>query len=163
MRIITFLFLMLSSLAFGQEWRATDGDFTAMMFLSDKPEEVYSAWNDGPANKVKVSALPSISNGKAFEAIVIFSGCAADKNRNCNVVANWKIETLDGQNLGEVKEAPLWVNRKAPISGQLQISEKGVGLVASKADKGYLIRVQVKDLISGRSVRLIQSTSVEST
>lgn len=161
MRIIAIVFLIFSNCVLGQEWRSSDGEFMAMVFLSDNPEEIYSDWENGPANKVKFSELPKIANGKAFEAIVIFTGCTSDINGNCNVVANWKIETLAGDSLDEVSETPLWVNRKAPISGQLQISEKGLGIVASKEDKGYLINVQVKDLVSGRSVNLIQKTIVE--
>jgi hypothetical protein len=161
MRNIGFLLLLFSSLCTSQEWRATDGNFMAMVFLSDKPKEVYSAWENGPANKVKVSALPLVANGTPIEAIVLFSGCASDKNGNCNVVANWKIENSNGEVLGNVSSAPLWVNRTAPIPGQLQISEKGVGLVADINDKGYLIKAEVKDLIGGHSVTIEQSTSVE--
>lgn len=133
----------------------------AMVFLSDKPEEVYSAWNNGPTNKVKVSTMPVIVNGTPFEAIVVFSGCAGDKKGNCNVIANWEIEDASGEVLGVVNDAPLWVNRTAPIAGQLQISEKGVGLVADIIDKGYRIKVKVKDIVGGRTVNLVQSTRVE--
>lgn len=111
---IGFVLVLLSNLAFGQEWRVTDNGFTAMIFLSDKPEEMYHAWNHGLANKVKISALPIVIDGTPFEAIIIFSGCASDKNGNCNVVANWIVENSSGEVLGEIDGAPLWVNRTAP-------------------------------------------------
>lgn len=148
-------------MAFAQHWRATDGSFMAMIFLSDNPESVYEAWNYGPSNKVRVSDLPAVNNGTLFETIVFFSGCVSDKYGNCNVVADWTIENSSGEVLGEIENAPIWVNRIAPLLGQLQISEKGVGLIANIQNKGYLIKARVKDLIGGRSVSIIQSTTVE--
>lgn len=144
-----------------QKWRATDGRFMAMMFLSDNSDAVYEAWNYGPSNKVRVKELPVVHNGTLFEAIVFFSGCVSDKYGNCNVVADWTVENSHGEVLGEIENAPLWVNRIAPFLGQLQISEKGVSLIANIQNKGYLIKAKVKDLIGGRSVNIMQSTTVE--
>ena len=135
----------------------------AMVFLSENPDQIYSSWNNGPNNGVKITALPVIDNGKRFEAIVIFSGCVADESGNCNVVADWSVNTVTGKSLGEIKNAPLWVDRPAPVQGQLQISEKGLGLVADKKDVGYVFTVKVKDLIGGKSVQLIQRTKVGNT
>ena len=111
MRYFILLFLFLSASASGEEWQSYDGNFMAMVFLSENPDQIYSSWNNGPNNGVKITALPVIDNGKRFEAIVIFSGCVADESGNCNVVADWSVNTVTGKSLGEIKNAPLWVDR----------------------------------------------------
>ncbi|RBP44817.1 hypothetical protein [Arenicella xantha] len=158
-----YLVLFFPFLVSGQEWTASNDNFRASLFLSDKPEEIYSAWNYGEANGVKIEALDSIKAGNPFEAIIVFSGCQPNKKNKCKVVANWEIETFSGVSLGKVDEVPLWLNEKAPAQGQLQIAEKGVGLVADAQDNGYVIRVTVKDLISKLSIKLTQRVKVSDT
>lgn len=163
MKKFIYLILLFPLLANGQEWKGNDDSFSASLFLSDDPEKIYSDWNNGKANGVKIDALESIMAGGAFEAIIIFSGCKANRKDKCKVVADWKIETFDGVNLGEIDGAPLWLNQKAPSKEQLQISEKGIGLVADAQDKGYIIEVKVRDLIGKRSVTLSRRVKVNET
>jgi hypothetical protein len=160
MRCVFALLLALTPAAHGGEWQGVDGEFMAMMVLSDAPEKIYDAWYNGPPNGVKLTALPSVAPGVKLEAIVIFSGCTPDEKGNCQIEADWTVTSDTGRPIGETKDAPLWRDRPAPAARQLQISENGLGLVTTAAHGGYVFRVRVKDVVSGRSVELTQSTKV---
>lgn len=163
MRHLLSLLFLVSSLASGEEWQASNGQFKAMLLLSANAEQIYDAWNSGPANGVKIQALRTIAPGVAFEAIVIFSNCTPNSLGNCQIAADWTVTTLSGALVGEAKDAPLWMDIAAPRPQHLQISENGLGLVASKEHDGYVFKVRVKDMVSGRSVELKQRATVVAT
>jgi hypothetical protein len=155
--------LLISSSAFGEEYRAFDGPFTAVVFISDNPQRIYSDWLTNPSPVIKIQSLPSVSAGKAIEAILVFSGCTPDSKGNCTVEADWTVTTPSGELIGKTENEPIWGNRTAPAAGQLQIAEKGLSIVSASRHEGYVFKVKVRDKVSGRSVEIMQRIKVVGT
>lgn len=62
-----------------EKWRASAGDFSAMVVFTDDPEEFLKEWSKPPESVPKISSVSSARRGDTVMAFVFFSGCKEKK------------------------------------------------------------------------------------
>jgi hypothetical protein len=142
-----------------EPWRAHDGPFLALLFITDDAQAIYEFWNTQPGN-VPVEPVASAAPGVAVEAVVMFVRCQPDRDGNCNVWGTASVIASDGRVLASETEVPLWVGRPPPQGDALGISEHGVGLVVESFPGSYTFRMVVTDRVADRQVSLAQELAV---
>src|SRR5437867_168035 len=124
-------------------WAKSAGDFGAKLMLTDKPDELFAAWEKkGPA--VLMSETESTKRGVPIVAVVFFTGCTANKRGMCEATVRFTAYTPDGKAWGKPQEGELWVNKPPPPKDQIQLSIGNMGLVIDPDDPLGVYRVQAE-------------------
>ena len=100
----------------------TKGDFGAMLVFTDKPDELFTAWNK---DTVGVSAnfdVEEIKENSSLTAAIIFSNCTPDEKGMANVTVKFTVLDPNGNIINKTGETEVWVNRPAPQKRELQLS-----------------------------------------
>jgi len=136
-------------------WSKSKDGFSAMLVLSDEPDDVLQSWTT-PSGAVPVRAADSITRGVPIVAFVFFAGCAADDNGLCNASADFIIRRPDGSEYESFGDRDLWKGRPAPPEGMLRLSAEYVGVIIEPGDPlgRYEVLVSVHDLNSGTTLDL---------
>jgi hypothetical protein len=133
----------------------SDGEFGAMLDFTDKPEELYAAWEkDSPG--VAWSQTSTAVRGKPIVAIVFFSGCAANPAGKCELLGRFTTTTPSGKLWGDPIEAEIWVGLPPPEPQSLQLSHGHMGLVVDPDDElgKYSVKLELTDQISKKRMVL---------
>jgi hypothetical protein len=101
--------------------RKSIGDFGAWLVLTDKESEAFSRW-DTPSEGVYLNSTEKIERGKMLTALIIFSGCGADRARNCDLVVKFKIVQPDGKTYADLPYQEAWVGKPVPPNKSLGMS-----------------------------------------
>jgi hypothetical protein len=133
----------------------SDGEFGAMFDFTDKPEELYAAWEKASPG-VAWSQTSTAVRGKPIVAIVFFTGCAANPEGNCELVGRFTTTTPSGKPWGDPIEADIWVGLPPPGPQSLQLSHGHMGLVIDPDDElgKYTVKVELTDRISKKRMVL---------
>jgi hypothetical protein len=144
------------------QWRKAWGQNGAMLHLTDKPGELFEAW-EKPAAGVPVSTTEVATRGEPLVGVIFFSGCTPDTSGMCDARAKLQVFKPDGSPYGDEELVEIWVGKPAFPSGQLQLSVDAIGVVIEPHDPigTYTVRAQLHDLISGAEVELKRTFSVE--
>ena len=141
--------------------QASKNGFGSMMLVTDDPEGFMKAWQ-GPTPP-QVSTTEQVTRGKPIEAMLIFSGCQAAENGNCNVSVELSVTGPDGVPYGETFKGPIWRGPPAP-QYNLQLGESGLGFILDPQDKLGIYRLQAKvtDHVAATTVTVEQAvTAIE--
>jgi hypothetical protein len=109
--------------------------------------------------------LPTTSvaaRGQRVTFMLIFHGCRAGPDGNCNVTADFSILQPDGRPYGETQTAPIW--RGPAVEDQsLRLAESGPALIVEPADPMgiWTIRARVTDHVRGVTVEVESRLRVE--
>ncbi len=136
-------------------WRKSDGDFGAMLVLTDRPEEFFAAWEtESPG--VAMSETVSAKRGLPIVGVVLFTGCAPDREGLCNSTVTYSVLKPDGTPYGEQQKAELWTGKRPPRKNEIQLSVGNMGIVLEPGDPlgTYVMRAEVHDLVSKKTLRL---------
>ncbi len=141
-----------------REWSAPElSKFSALLVLSDKPDEVLHGW------RTRSSGLPdgtteTIARGRPIVAFVYFTGCEPDADGLCNATVDFTILRPDGSVYESFQSRELWRHKPAPPEGTLGLSAEYVGVVIEPSDPlgRYEFRVTVNDLNGGTALDLRQ-------
>ena len=142
-----------------EPWRAHDGPFLALLFITDDARALFDFWNTKPGN-VPLEPITNTAPGVAAETVVFFVRCQPDPEGNCDVWGTASIVASDGRIPVNRTEVPLWVGRPPPPGEALGVSEHGVGLVTENFAGSYTFYMVVTDRVSGRHVSLVQEVAV---
>ncbi len=136
-------------------WTQSKDGFSAMLLLSDEPEDVLRTWED-PDSAEPVRMAETIVRGVPIVAFVFFAGCAADDDGLCNASVDFTILRPDGSEYDRFTDRDLWKLKPAPPDGMLRLSAEYVGVVIEPQDPlgEYEIRVSVHDLNTGTTLDL---------
>lgn len=121
--------------------------FGVQMLVTDDYEGFWKAW-EGPTPP-RVSITSRTERGKPVMAMLIFTGCKAGADGNCNVSADYTITAPNGAPYGEPKSGPVW--RLPPAPGyNLQLSEGAIGLEVESGEMlgAYTLKATVTDHIA---------------
>ena len=164
--IVAFYFLILGISSAEAEWlynkkpitdspyAKTDGEFGALLAFTDKPDELFEAWNK-EGLEVKADFVDKIKLNQRLVAVIVFSNSAADKRGNSNLTA--LLTVFDPQGNAIVgKELKVWVNRPSPPYRDLELS---VDHLAITVEDGmptglYMVKAMVYDKIAGKILDL---------
>jgi hypothetical protein len=145
-------------------WRKAWGPNGAMLHLTDKPNELFEAW-EKPAAGVPVGTTEVAIRGEPLVGVIFFSGCAPDKDGLCDARAKLQVFKPDGSPYGDEELAEIWIGKPAIPSGELQLSVGAIGVVIEPHDPSgtYSVRAQLRDRISGAEVELRRTFQVNSS
>ena len=131
---------------------------SAVLTLSDQPEEVLRGWA-GQTASAPGRSVDSIGRGKPIVAFVYFTGCRADASGLCNASADFTILRPDGSVYESFSDRDLWKGKPAPPGGTLRLSAEYVGVIIEPDDPlgRYEVRVSVHDLNDGTTLELKQA------
>lgn len=124
------------------DWAKHEGQFGAMLFLSDKPEAFLNAWNQ-PTEGVPIQTTDTVPRGVPIVAFVVFTGCAPDNAGLCNASIDFTVLKPDGSEYSRHEDADLWKSKPAIEEGALQLSADYIGVVVEPDDPLGLYTVQV--------------------
>ncbi|MBF0480027.1 MAG: hypothetical protein HQL26_11150 [Candidatus Omnitrophica bacterium] len=133
----------------------TDGDFGAKLEFTDKPNELFEAWNK-PGLTVKGSFVDEIRRGQSLVALILFSNCAADIHGMANVTVRFKLFDPNGNLRQETGNVEVWINKPAPKYRDLEMSVQFLQLKIGKKDLVgfYSVQAVVVDKNSGKELDL---------
>ena len=137
------------------ENRKSKGDFGAHLVLVGDEEELFRSW-DIPSDPVYLKTIDSVKINDFITAVVIFSGCKADKNGNCNVTMKFRVVQPDNKDYTKTPPMEVWVNKPAPTGYSLQLSVDYLKIQIEPGEQlgKYIIYTQVTDNNSGTLIDL---------
>lgn len=138
-------------------WARHEGQFGAMLFLSDQPEEFLHAWNQ-PTEGVSIQTTDTVPRGVPIVALVFFTGCAPDSDGLCNASVDFTVLKPDGSEYSRHEDADLWKRKPGMEEGALQLSADYISVVIEPDDPLGLYEVQVTayDLNANIKLELVQ-------
>jgi hypothetical protein len=144
-------------------WRKAWGDHGAMLQLTDRPEELFAAW-EIPAAAVATSTTEIAKRGEPIVGVVLFSGCTPNSAGVCDAEAYFQVFKPDGSPYGAEEQVEVWIGKSPPAAGQLQLSVGAMGVRIEPQDpKGtYVMRARLRDKVSQAEVVLTRTFRVES-
>lgn len=136
-------------------WRKSDGDFGAMLVLTDKPEELFAAW-ETKSPGVSMSETVVAKRGLPIVGVVLFTGCAPTGEGLCNSTVTYTAFKPDGAVYGKPQEGELWIGKQPPPKNEIQLSVGNMGIVLEPGDPlgTYVMRAEVHDRVSQKTIRL---------
>jgi hypothetical protein len=148
---------LLASLMFlvmaGQS-HAAESLLSASVFVTAEGNELFRAWETDPAGGFSIVPVKGARRGEFLSAVVLFTGCAADNDGNCNAVLDITAFDPSGKVYGEFSERELWIGKPAPTSRRTQLAVDYMGLVIEPSDPSgtYKLVAKARDLVSGAEV-----------
>lgn len=138
-----------------KRWSKSDGDFNAQLFLTDKPNELFEAW-EKPAHGVAISEAKTARRGVPIVAVVFFTGCAPDAKGLCQSTVEFAVYRPDGKPYDDPSDGELWIDKPPPAKGQIQLSVGSLGVVIEREDPlgDYKIRAKVVDKVAKKTLLL---------
>lgn len=136
-------------------WRKSDGDFGAMLLLTDKPDEFFAAW-ETKSPGVSMSETAVAKRGSPIVGVVVFTGCAPAKDGLCDSTVTYNVFKPDGTVYGEQQAGELWTGKPPPPKNGIQLSIGNMGIVLEPGDPlgTYVMRAEVHDRVSKKTLRL---------
>jgi hypothetical protein len=136
-------------------WAKSDGDFGAQLVFTDKPDELFAAW-EKPGPGVYYSQTPTATRGVPIVGVIFFTGCATDAHGNCQATVRFTATTPDGKSWGEPVDGELWVDKPPPGKEQMQLSVGNMGIVIDPGDPLgiYKVKAEITDKIAKKKMVL---------
>ena len=130
-------------------WAKSDGEFGVQLVLTDKPDELFAAW-EKPGPALLLNETARITRGKPIVGVLFFSGCAPDARGLCEATLRYTISGPDGKAYGKPQNGELWIGKPPPPKGQMQLSIGNIGaLIEPKDSLGtYTVVAEVLDKVS---------------
>ena len=144
------------------EWRKAWGAYGAMLQLTDKPDELFAAW-EKPGAGIPVSTVEIAKRGESIVGVVFFSGCTPNSAGLCDSTAYFQVFKPDGSPYGVEEEGELWSGKPPPSNSQLQLSVGAIGVRIEPQDPSgtYLVRARLLDNVSHAQVELTRVFRVD--
>ncbi|MEJ2143412.1 MAG: hypothetical protein P8Y24_13890 [Gammaproteobacteria bacterium] len=131
------------------------GDFGAQLIITDKEDEMFKNWGT-PSETVYFPTTTTIQRNKLLTAVVVFSGCAIDKNGNCDLRMQMTVYQPSGKIYSKLPVMEVWSGKPRPENKMLGLSVDYMRLaIESHEPLGkYRIDAKVMDKISGDTMLL---------
>ena len=146
------------------EWSKSDGDLGAMLLVTDDPEGFFERWDHPPSPDYKptLTTVSTVNRGDTVVAVVVFTGCAANADGNCQSEVDFTVLFPDGTVYEELKDGELWTDKPAPSVPRLQVSMANLGLRIEDDDPfgTYRMIAVVRDNVADRQLKLVQKVEV---
>lgn len=140
-----------------EAWHKADGNFGAMLIVTDRYTDLAKGWGE-PAKdgeKASVTLTDTTERGDAVTAAITFSGCAAGIIGRCLCDADFLVLRPDGSTYATHRRVPVWRD-KPPVEGSAQLADGRLKLRLEGNDPlgTWTIRAIVRDRIANSEVRL---------
>lgn len=133
--------------------RGSKDGFGVMMHLTSEYQAFLNAWN-GPTPP-HVSTTEEVTRERPVNAMLLFSGCRAAPDGNCNVTAKITVIAPNGSRYGDILEAQAWDGPPGPQYA-MQLAKVSLGFKLDPEDSLgiYMIKATVTDAVAGTSVEV---------
>lgn len=137
---------------------ARAGTFGVLQIATTDPQRLFVEWAK-PTPGVAVTTATRVRRNQPIVTFIIFQGCKPDASGNCKVTADFEVTAPNGRLYHKAKGAEVWVGRKAPPKGALQLSVGGLGLKVEDKDPlgPYRVRATVTDHVAAVVLRTEQT------
>jgi hypothetical protein len=173
MKRLFILLLFVPSLACAEQWfqngepaepkpdHGSVNGFGAMIIMTADSQKALENWSK-LTKGVVIPDAERVSKGKPIEALVLFSGCAANERGNCVAEVDYVITKPDGSIYAEYKNTELWRNKPALPEGRIGLAIDRVGLIAEPQDPvgAYKVTCVVRDLVTSSEFKIYSAFEV---
>jgi hypothetical protein len=134
----------------------TVGEFGAMLIFTDKPDELFEAWNKNTEGVKADFDVEEVKMNDYLTAAIIFSNCTPDEKGMANVTVKFTVLNPNQEVIKETGESEVWVNRPIPRKRALQLSVDFLQIQAGeKYPNGfYTVKALVHDKNSDTKINL---------
>lgn len=138
--------------------QAMQGGFGALMLVTPDYEAFLKAW--AGSSPPSLPTTDQVTREKPVHVMLLFSGCRAGRDGNCNVTAQFGITAPNGSPYGEVMAGRVWNGPPAPAYN-LQLAESGIGFALEREDPlgTYIFKAAVTDNVAGTTLTLEKTVS----
>ncbi|MDQ8021830.1 MAG: hypothetical protein REI94_08330 [Moraxellaceae bacterium] len=135
------------------------GDFGAQLVFTEDLEQFREIWNVS-VTPPRLPTVQRVKRGGTISGMVIFYGCKAGGDRQCNLFAEFSVQLPDGKRVS-AGGASLWTI--APVADQLMLGDTSLDmrLGANDIPGVYRIEVTVIDRVSGLRLPLSRSFTLD--
>lgn len=136
-------------------WAKSAGGFGAQLVLTDKPDELFAAW-EKPGLAVLYTETASAKRGLPLVAVIFFAGCAPDGKGMCQASVRFSAYGPDGKPYGDPQDGELWFGKPPPEKGQMQLSIGNMGIVIEPRDPlgVYKVKAEILDKVAKKTMVL---------
>ena len=147
-----------------QPWSKSEGDFGAMIVLSDEPEEFLARWSR-PTPGVSIRATGSVRRGVPLAPFILFIGCREGTGGVCSASFDLEVLRPDGTPFFRADRLELWRGKPALPAGALGLSIGYAEIELGPDDPlgRYLVRANVRDDHAGITLPLEQTFNAVGT
>ena len=147
-----------------QAWSKSEGDFGAMLVLSDEPDEFLARWSR-PTPGVSMRATGSVRRGVPLAPFILFIGCREGAAGVCSASFDLEVLKPDGTRLFRSDRLELWRGKPAPPAGALGLSIGYAEIELGPDDPlgRYVVRASVRDEFAGVTLPLEQTFTAVGT
>jgi hypothetical protein len=133
--------------------QASKDGFGVAMFVTPDYEGFLKAWA-GPTPP-NVSTTEQVSRGKPVHAMLLFSGCRAGQDGNCDVIVELGVTGPDGSQYGDIFKGTVW-NGPPPPAYNLQLGRDGLGFILEPEDSlgTYTLKAAITDKVAGTTLEV---------
>lgn len=151
------------SVVTNEPWVKSSGTFGAMLAFTDKPDQLFAAW-EKPGATVRISETSKAVRGIPIVAVIFFTGCKPNAQGNCELFARFTITSPDGKAWGHAANAELWDGKPPPRTDALQLSHGNLGIAIDPGDPlgVYTVKAEIVDKVAKKKMVLQRDfTAVE--
>ncbi len=176
MRYTILFVLVFASTSANAQWQASDaqgnqiktgpeyadnGEFGALQISTTDPEQLHKSWAQTTPG-VDISTQKSATRNQPIFSFVIFRGCKARADGNCNVTTRFTIFDPNGKQYGSTSQAPVWHLPPPPL-GNLQLGEAAAGLRIEDGELlgNYRVIAQTTDNVANITVATAQILTID--
>lgn len=135
--------------------RKSTGGFGAWLLATNDEAKALEKWRK-PGAKVHIDDAGKAQRNQPVMCTVVFFGCTADRNGNCNVEVKYQIAQPNGKSYFDGPWQDAWVGKRPPPTGSLELSTSYLRLVIEAGEPlgTYVLRAQLVDRNSQRKLAL---------
>jgi hypothetical protein len=129
--------------------------FIAQQIITDDEKQAFKNWGT-PSQSVYFPTSDKIERNKIITALIVFGGCAADANGNCDLKMQITVYQPDGAIYSKLPVMEVWSGKPAPPDKSLGLSVGYLRVIIEDGEQlgKYKVATKVTDEISGDSMLL---------
>ena len=146
-----------------EESKTVDG-FGASLLITADPDAFFEAWDQPPSPdyKPEIKTTDTAKRGDTVVGVVVFAGCMANPEGNCQSTVDFKLLRPDGSVYADLDKSELWTDKPAMPPNTLQVGVSSLGFIVEPDDPFgvYRMEAKVRDEVLGKGVTLVQAIEV---
>lgn len=141
-----------------QTWSKSTYGFGASLVFTNNPERFFAEWDTPSDHAPRLHIISAARRGTTATGLIIFSGCKADQQGNCDANVSFNVFRPDGAIYASLPNAELWKDKSSLAQGALQI---GVAYLVFRIEHDdalgdYLVEAIVRDKVAEIELLLTQ-------
>jgi len=145
-------------------WRKSSGDFATMLLITGDLEALLDEWKRSGAtdDEAEVETTSRVGLGETVAAAIVFSGCTAGEDGNCDSETDFRVIAPDGSVYAKFERAELWKDKPAPAADSFRVGVANLELAFEPSDPvgTYRIEATTRDNLGHVVLELVQDLEV---